>query len=244
MADLEHLSEDALAAYYFDGGGADCEVHLAACAVCRASLEALKADLAAVQAWAVPTLPADYEVRTWRKLVRVEPRLGGSAWKRWFAPRRLALAGALASVIAVAFFAGRFTGGVEPEVARTAPAVVRERILAAALSDHLEESERVLVEIVNGGEFERERAESLLGANRLYRQTAARQGQAMVASVLEDLERVLVEVAHSPSDADSSNLRERVEDQELLFKVRVMELRLREKENRPLRRSDGVGMKG
>ncbi len=37
-------------------------------------------------------------------------------------------------------------------------------------------------------------------ANRLYRQTAASSGDDRVVSLLDDLERVLLEVAHSPEE--------------------------------------------
>ena len=45
---------------------------------------------------------------------------------------------------------------------------------------------------------ERQMAEELLDDNRLYRQTARTTGDTGVANVLDDLERVLIEIAHSP----------------------------------------------
>ena len=41
---------------------------------------------------------------------------------------------------------------------------------------------------------------------RLYRQTARTTGDSAVASVLDDLERVLIEIAHSPSEVSSEQL--------------------------------------
>jgi hypothetical protein len=76
-------------------------------------------------------------------------------------------------------------------------------------------------------------AEELAAANRLYRQAAARAGEPAVASVLEDLERVLIEIAHSPSPASSAEvarLQERIESKGLLLKVRVIGSHVREKE--------------
>jgi hypothetical protein len=68
-------------------------------------------------------------------------------------------------------------------------------------------------------------AEDLLDDNRLYRQTARNTGDKSVASVLDDLERVLLEIAHSPSEISSgqlSDLRQQIESRGLLFKVRVL----------------------
>jgi len=45
---------------------------------------------------------------------------------------------------------------------------------------------------------EQRRAEDLLQENRLYRQTALQEGDTGLASVLDELERVLLDVAHSP----------------------------------------------
>ena len=80
---------------------------------------------------------------------------------------------------------------------------------------------------------ERSRAEELVNANRLYRQTAENVGDRAVASVLEDLERVLQEIAHSPSDLSSAELaalQKRIESKGILFKVRIIGSQVRERE--------------
>ena len=142
--------------------------------------------------------------------------------------------------------------------ARRPPGAAGERLLAAALSDHLAQSERILLEIVNranptaaalalaapaepGDDVDmlddKARAAGLLDDNRLYRLTAARQGQLALAAVLEDLERVLLDVARGPEELSPEQLailRERLDDQQLVFKVRVLEARLRELGSRPL----------
>ncbi len=67
-------------------------------------------------------------------------------------------------------------------------------------------------------------AETLLGANRLYRQSASMAGDAATAALLEDVERALLEIAHAPEDGratDVERLRQRVSDQKLLFRMRV-----------------------
>ena len=58
--------------------------------------------------------------------------------------------------------------------------------------------------------------------------------------MLEDLERVLVEIAHSPSPASSAEigrLRQRIESKGLLLKVQVIGSHVREKEKEVARGS-------
>jgi anti-sigma factor RsiW len=108
----------------------------------------------------------------------------------------------------------------------------RERVLLVAVGDHLERSQMVLVELANAqthGELdisaERQSADELLASNRLYRQTAVQLGQANVADVLDELERVLVEVARGPSQVSMQQLAEiqqRIEAQGILFKVKIV----------------------
>jgi hypothetical protein len=90
----------------------------------------------------------------------------------------------------------------------------------------------VLVELANAHtrdaldiSAERQSADELLASNRLYRQTAAQMGQTNVADLLDDLERVLVEVARGPSQVSMGQLAEiqqRIESQGILFKVKVI----------------------
>jgi len=80
---------------------------------------------------------------------------------------------------------------------------------------------------------EQSRAEELVTANRLYRQTATTLGDAAMASVLDDLERVLLEIARSPSEISSQELvalQRRIESKGILFKVRVVGSQVRERE--------------
>lgn len=84
---------------------------------------------------------------------------------------------------------------------------------------------------------ERELAAELVDDNRLYRQTARATGDAAVASVLDDLERVLLEIAHSPSEIYSgqlADLRQQIESRGLLFRVRVLGSRVRDEESKPV----------
>jgi hypothetical protein len=76
----------------------------------------------------------------------------------------------------------------------------------------------------------------LLGANRIYRQTAEHAGDNTVANVLDELEPVLLDIVHSPSQvsgAELAELQKRIDDQGLLLKVRVLDSSVRDKAKTP-----------
>ncbi|MBZ5533367.1 MAG: hypothetical protein LAO20_18210 [Acidobacteriia bacterium] len=105
---------------------------------------------------------------------------------------------------------------------------VRERVLLLALGAHPDRSQMLLVELTHApsGGDERQRADDLIAANRLYRQTAQNIGDTSTAAVLDELERVLVDIAHQPTPLNEAQLQEiqrRIESQGLLFKVRVVQ---------------------
>jgi hypothetical protein len=170
---------------------------------------------------------------------RIEPKLNDRprfdwlwGWRRW------AAAAAMAALVVVAFVAGRFWPAQQPGTmaGQPIPAQTRERVLMVALGDHLDRSQMVLLELVNARTAdevdiadEQQRADDLVAANRLYRQTAVGAGEAGLASVLEDLERALLDVARSPSRLSSQEfeeLRRRIEAQGIVFKVRVIDSEL------------------
>jgi hypothetical protein len=107
---------------------------------------------------------------------------------------------------------------------------VRERILLVAVSDHLERSEVLLVELLSADDAEvPAEAEELLAVNRLYRQAALRAGDGGVASLLDELERVLVEAAAAPAPGQGlEELRSRIESHGLVLKIRRAGSRLRD----------------
>ena len=238
---MKHLSDEQLVLHYYGEAEARPEVeqHLAQCDACRQRDDALQQVFAAVEAAPVPERGEAYGREVW---LRLRPRLEearGFRWADFFQPRRLAWAGGVAVLLVAAFLGGRFWPRPEM-VAQPIPPQVRERILLVAVGDHLERSEMVLVELVhaqgNGTvdiTTEQQWAGELVAANRLYRQAAAREGEVGVTSVLEELERMLLEIAHSPSQLTSKEferLRRRVEAEGILFKVRVIGSQVRERE--------------
>ena len=118
------------------------------------------------------------------------------------------------------------------------------RILLTSVADHLDRSDRILTDIMNAPRgdisIEQRWADDLLDASRLYRQDAIAAGEDSVASVLDELERSLIEIVHSPSRisaADLEQIRRRIDAASLLFKVRVMSDELRQREQAPASRT-------
>jgi hypothetical protein len=241
----QHLTEEQLILRYYGEAASDDDAdrHLAGCSVCRDDYRRLQVVLNSVES-PVPERAANYEAQVWAKIAPAIPK--PRRWLSRFHRGRWLPIAAMAGLVVAAFLAGRYTQPPQPQTA-SAPQV-RERILVVAVGDHLETSQMVLAEIVNSARTddavdfstERQLAESLVNANRLYRQTAAAEGDTGVASVLDDLERVLIEVAHSPdtlSAAQLDTLRQRIEAQGLLFKIRVIGSQMREQSERPMPQS-------
>jgi len=241
---MTHLSEEDLILRYYGEATAGVAEHLQDCDACRESLAGLKRVLGAMDALGAPEPAEGYESRVWNRLA---PKLERSrSWWRnpgaWLQPSRLAAATAMAALLVVAFLAGRISR--QPERVAGLPAPVRERIMLVAVGEHLERSQMILVELVNNNSAgpvdiseEQKRARDLVNENRLYRQAALKTGDTGVSSVLDELERTLLEVAHSPSKLDSeefARIRERIEAEGILFKVRVVGNNLRERERAPL----------
>jgi hypothetical protein len=248
---MNHPDEQRLIEYATGDAAEPVEIarHLRDCAACRASFESLQRVLAAATSVAVPEPDAAYEARLWRSLrPQLEPRTARLGWREWFAPRRLALAGAMASMVLVAFLAGRYwprPGLPQASPEATVTPQVRERILLVAVGDHLDRAQSVLIEVSNaepgtataGSEVDisrqQQRAQDLLAANRLYRQTAQRTGDASVAGFLGELEPLLLEIANSPGKVPGAQLEElqrRIAARGLLLKVRVLSSNVHERE--------------
>lgn len=241
---MNHVSDDELVfLHYGDGPSPESAGHVEGCAECRTRLRALGDELGAALAPSAPPRPADYGAQVW---ARLEPRLPAEpARARVLRPfgrrpwRKLTGLAALAAALVVAFLLGQRFPAPSPPIS----AEVRERILLVAVGNHLERSQMILVELANAPtdvpldvSAERASADVLVSANRLYRQTALRSGETALAAVLEELERVLIEVAAGPehlSPADLGELQRRIEARGLLFKIRVVGSQVREREKAP-----------
>jgi hypothetical protein len=239
-----HLNEEQLVLHYY-GEEEDAEAtmrHLGRCAACRSELERLRHVLSLVDAEVTPEPPPEFERVVW---ARLQASLPGQ-WMPWvsrvLANRPGWVVGGAAAAIVLVFLAGRLSV-VNPGV-NAPPAEVDTgagaRVLLVELVDHLDRSEVVLLELLNAGDAGgsrlatgQARARDLVAANRLYRQSAARAGDGPTGTLLEDLERVLLEVANAPAETtvrDLEALRARIASEGLLFRVRVVQSSVRERQ--------------
>ncbi|HEY6392439.1 MAG TPA: hypothetical protein VIX89_14240 [Bryobacteraceae bacterium] len=235
-----HISEEQFVLFYYGESAETVEVesHMAECETCRSDFRTLQLVLNTVDSAPVPERNGEYGKTVWSRL---EKQLAGRkrrSFMQWWI-----WAPAMAALLLTAFLAGRLSHKNDPQVATNQQ--IRERILLVAVGDHLERSQMVLAELTNAADGqgkldisdERQTAEQLLDDNRLYRQTARSNGDTVVASVLDDLERVLLEISHSPSEVSSdqlNELRREIESRGVLFKVRVLGSRVRQEESKPV----------
>jgi hypothetical protein len=234
---MNHLTEEQLVLHYYgeavdDQAGA----HLESCQSCRSQYRGLQRVLNSLDAAPVPDRPADYGAAVWRKL---DDRFPGRRQFAWLGMRQWTMAGAMAALLVAAFLAGRITHRPAPPAQAANPGQVRERILLVAVGDHLERSRTILVELENSNspdiDYERHAAADLVESNRLFRQTAVLAGDTATAGVLEDLERVLIEVANSPSEMsrrELQRLQQEIEKRGILFKVKVFASQVQEREKK------------
>jgi hypothetical protein len=240
---MQHLNEEQLVLHhYHDGESApQVEQHLSGCAECRAQFDTLRRVLTLVDAMPIPERGEHYAAEVWTRL----------RWKLGSDRRRLRhwqVGLAAAAMLAIAFVSGILwhqrnvtTGVTAPQAASVAPVKAPGaaqpqaqpgQILFVVVGDHLDASERMLMEVANADAKQEldmsedsKRAEDLVASNRIYRLTAAQRGETRIASLLSDIEPILLELAHagkSLSPEELAALQKRIESKGLLFKVRVM----------------------
>jgi hypothetical protein len=257
---MKHVTEEELLAYR-DGESSGREAiaaHLKECPECAREFEQIEAVLSTLNTLPVPEPGEDYGQRVWQQIVPRLPEKKAKWWEGLFLPRRMAAFGAVAALIVLAFFVGRVSKGPVPGGEAAAAGTVRERVLVVAVGEHLGRSEMILMELANAQpergqklmniSATQKRAEDLVEENRLYRQTALHDGDTAMANTLEELERVLLDIANSPDEvtpAQFESLQKRIESKGILFKVRVVnqDLRGREKATKPSRAPENSGGK-
>jgi len=227
------------------------DAHLVACDECRQAAEEINVALSLVET-TVPEPPAGFERVMWARIQQAlevdaaarRPWHASFGWRQWVPLGSFAALAIVGTALAL-----RPAPATAPGVPSTATVVpveadnddTQERVLYTALDDHFQQAEMLLVEVRNARErdsltFESAAADELISAGRLYRQTAEDTGQQRVVQVLDDLEPVLVEVARSPERMNAGArqwLRARIDDDALLFKVRVAANDARERVSNP-----------
>jgi len=243
MKNSTNYTEDDLILFFYGEASDPVGIRqaLAADPELRSRFEALERVLTSVEL-PVPEKLESYGAQVWARLrpeleQPVRRSLLGLLGGPWVMSPGWASAGAAAVLLLlVGFFAGRFWPSQERAMARGLPDPVRDRILSGEVASHLESSERLLVEVTNGESegaadlsSERVWARELLESNRLYRQSARHGGRQRLASLLDELEPFLLELAHASDETSAeemAELRDRIEEQALLFKVRILGERL------------------
>jgi hypothetical protein len=250
---MNHLTEEQLILHYY-GEESDAllsEQHLEECSGCRELYGSLQRVLNVVDALPVPECNPEYGAEVWRRIQHRVP-----VRRRWFPAlpllewRWAAASAAMAALLVGAFLAGRHYPQLYPQMAKRPNAPITavsdpqagERVLLVAVGDYLERSQMVLIELANADpkgkldiSSEQERAAGLVSESRLYRQTAEHTGNKAVSNVLEELDRVLLDIAHGPSEVSASelnDLRQKLRAEGILFKIRVLgsNVRTQEKE--------------
>jgi hypothetical protein len=242
----QHLSEDELILHYYGETDRADESrivsHLASCGDCQSADQQLRRVMTLVDTAASVEAPAGFERTAW---ARLEPALdakrdGGwrslfafphgrwpAAWRPWFLRR------SWPAVSPVKRWSRRHGRGGCRLRARSGA--------STAVGDHLDRTQMMLVELANAdtghGDVlagEQVRAADLVAANRLILQSAMQSGDGAVVDILEDLERVLLEIANAPADASSNELtglQSRITTEDLLFRLRVIASEMRQRTN-------------
>lgn len=253
---VAEVGEDELILHYY-GESADPAAiarALAADAALQRRYAELERDLAAA-ALAEPEPPADLAARVWQEL---RPRLAARrGWRERLFPALSGAAGwgpgwtlagatlALVAALGLGYLAGRreapapapesVATGLSDPSAIGLSAGARERLLLASVESHLAGTERLLTRVTNAAPTdatalaeESAWAEALVASNRLYRRAAERSGQRRIVALLDELEPLLLELAHSTDAApdDLAAAQRRIENTDLLFKLRVTGERL------------------
>jgi hypothetical protein len=233
---LKHLTDEELTEAYYGENTPAVQDHLRDCIECRTNLGRLEDTLGSLRQYMVPEPGPDFEVRVWKDLAERLPKK--RSWGIWFF-RPVVLAPALAGLIILAVSFGLITDRRHGPAGISSEA--QARVLSDTLSEHLDRSEILLAEVANAKpgpdalRSAQETARDLADENRLLRLASNRVGDVSRGALLEDLERFLLSVANAPAEVhpdDLSALQKRMDEQGLLFKVRITDDDLRREERK------------
>ena len=228
---MKHLTEDELIELYYGEGPSAASTHIKGCRDCSRKYSEITRSLEDIRLEAVPQRSADYGDRVWERLrpqiIPFEKKKAG--WRVWGAA---AMAGCCAMLLAVAFVGGRYWERNTKKQANIADSPrATQRVVLLVLSDHLDRTERLLVQLehsqspdaTENAQLQLE-ARDLLASNRLYRVSASNAGDAALAGALDRLEGVLAEIANNPnlSAADLKRVRNDMNTKGILFEIRIL----------------------
>jgi hypothetical protein len=252
---MKHLTDEEMIEHIYgeSESTAAVERHLERCRECAAGFAELKRDLAEVDRMEAPARDAGYGERVWAAIAPLLPvyALGRLDKRRWWSlafnnglqsglVRGLSYVAAAALLVACGFYAGRMWTPTQPTVADrhdpSAPAQPKQPIVVVVLDDHLDRSERFLVELKHADMDStamaspmRDEAKSLLAANRVCRKNAAQSDDKELTTALDHLDSLLADVANEPGGLNAENiakLQEEMNRDGVLFEVRVLRSRM------------------
>ncbi len=251
---MKHLVEEELVGQAYGEGSADAGRHLAACEECAQAYAELKNDLAELKPIEPPARDAAYGERVWDAIADSLPVFEPRA-PRWFGMgliRGLSYAAAGLLLVAGSFYAGLRWQQSRTQIAaenKAQPKRNARPIVVVVLSDHLDRSERLLVELkhvdANNADMMpplRDEARSLLAANRICKTDAEKVDDPALQTALDHLDHLLNELANQPGGLNAeaiSRLKDEMDADGLLFEVRVLRSRTRDRNLRFADRSSG-----
>lgn len=247
---MKHLSEEEQMEMYYDEGSEAVKAHLKTCRECAAEYAKFRRSLDAIKEEHVPHRGPDYGDFVWQamrpQLIPYEKKAKG--WIGWNWWKISTAAAACLALMIAAFIGGRYwehsrTGSSDAAGSGSAQnSKPQQKVVLVVLTDHLDRTERLLVQL-NHADL-RDRAESaqlqteareLLASNRLYRVSANKEGDPALAGALDRLEGVLAEIANDPhlTAADLERVRKDMNTSGILFEVRVLLTRKPNEESGP-----------
>lgn len=240
-----HASSQRLTVYFYGELPADerraLDDHIQSCDACAAALEELRLLRSALAPRAdAARTPAEWEAFMQRLMPRLQAPTSSTHDVSERAPRReaggwraLAVAAALLLAVGSGLIWQRHTLG--PTRTATSGETTDDAALSAAAERHFERAKLVVLGIAMKDpaettaadwEYERQLAASLLPETRLFRLSAADQGDTRLASLLGDLENVLLQ-ASMTADADPTELQRlqrAIRRRDLLVRMDLREL--------------------
>lgn len=242
---MKHLSEEEQLDIYYEEGSQEAKAHLKACRECSTAYAQFKRTLDSIKTEAVPQKGPEYGDCVWQAL---RPQLipyqkKTAQWQGWTWWKIATAAVACLALMTAAFIGGRYwehRDKATPEVAGNPQP--QQRVVLVVLTDHLDRTERLLVQLNHADSGDnaentqlQSEARELLASNRLYRVTANKEGDPALAGALDRLERVLAEIANDPhlTAADLDRVRKDMNTSGILFEVRVLLARKPNQESGP-----------
>jgi hypothetical protein len=241
---MKHLNEEELLDHHYGESESPAGVseHLRDCRDCARHYATLERDLAEIKPLPVPARDAAYGEQVWQSIRGSLPVYQAPKRSRWgwlaLSPWGFAAAATACLLVAAAFFAGRQWEHRNTPIATTPGSSSeqgRQRVVLVVLGDHLDRSERLLVELKHSDPSTeaplQAEARDLLSVNRLYRESVKSSQDPVMANALDHLGRVLTEVANEPkglSRARLDQLQKEMNTDGLLFEVRVLRSRVQE----------------